>query len=41
MDTIKGRYGMDLTRAKILRRGVKNTEELTKKIFTTQIIIMV
>ena len=25
MDTIKGRYGMDLTRAKILRRGSNNT----------------
>ena len=25
MDTIKGRYGMDLTRAKILRRDSNNT----------------
>ena len=43
MDTIKDRNGMDLTEArKILRRGSKNTQKnYTKKIFTTQIIMMV
>ena len=45
MDTIKDRNGMDLTEAedqKILRRGGKNTQKnCTKKIFTTQIIMMV
>ena len=38
---IKGRNGMDLTKQKILRRGGKNTQNCTKKIFTTQIITMV
>ena len=37
---IKGRNGMDLTKQKILRRGGKNTQNCTKKIFTTQIITM-
>ena len=33
--------GMDLTEQKILRRGGKNTQKnCTKKIFTTQIIMM-
>ena len=42
MGTIKDRNGMDLTEAKILRRGGKNTQKnCTKKIFTTQIIKMV
>ena len=42
MGTIKDRNGMDLTEEKILRRGGKNTEKnFTKKIFTTQIIMMV
>ena len=42
MDLIKGRNGMDLTEAKELRRGGKNTQKnCTKKIFLTQIIIMV
>ena len=42
MGSIKDRNGMDLTEAKILRRGGKNTQEnCTKKIFTTQIIKMV
>ena len=31
MDTIKGRNGMDLTKAEILRRGGKNTQNYTKK----------
>ena len=42
MGTIKDRNGMDLTEQKILRRGGKNTQKnCTKKIFTTQIIMMV
>ena len=41
MGSINNRNGMDLTEAKILRRGVKNTQKCTKKIFTTQIITMV
>ena len=46
MGSIKDRNGMDLTDAdikkKILRRGGKNTQKnCTKKIFTTQIIMMV
>ena len=43
MGTIKDRNGMDLTEAKdILRRGGKNTQKnYTKKIFTTQKIMMV
>ena len=41
MGIIKGRNGMDLTKQKILRRGGKNTQNCTKKIFTTQIITMV
>ena len=42
MGTIKDRNGMDLTEAiKILRRGGKNTQNCTKKIFTTQITTMV
>ena len=42
MGSIKGRNGMDLTEAEILRRGGKNTQQnCTKKIFMTQIITMV
>ena len=42
MGSIKDRNGMDLTEAKILRRGGKNTQKnYTKKIFITQIITMV
>ena len=40
MSTIKGRYGMDLKKQKILRGG-KNTQNYTKKIFMSQIIMMV
>ena len=40
MGTIKDRNGMDLTEAKILRRGGKNTQNCIKKSFTTQIITM-
>ena len=42
MGSIKDRNGMDLQKKKILRRGGKNTQKnCTKKIFTTQIIMMV
>ena len=41
MGSIKDRNGMDLTQQEILRRGGKNTQNCTKKIFTTQIITMV
>ena len=41
MGSIKDRNGMDLKKQKILRRGGKNTQKnCTKKIFLTQIIIM-
>ena len=40
--SIKDRNGMDLTEAEVLRRDGKNTQKnCTKKIFTTQIIMMV
>ena len=41
LGTIKDRNGMDLQKQKILRRGGKNTQNYTKKIFMTQIIMMV
>ena len=41
MGTIKDRNCMDLQKQKILRRGGKNTQNCTKKIFMTQIITMV
>jgi len=42
MGSIKDRNGMDLTEAGDIRRGGKNTQKnCTKKIFTTQIIMMV
>ena len=42
MSTIKDRNGMDLTEAEdIKKRWQEYTEELYKKIFTTQIIMMV
>ena len=42
MGTIKDRNGMDLTEAEdIKKRWQEYTEELNKKIFTTQIIMMV
>ena len=42
MGSIKDRNGMDLTEADILRRGGKNTQKnCTKRIFMTQIIMMV
>ena len=42
MGLIKDRNGMDLTEAEGIRRGGKNTQKnYTKKIFMTQIIMMV
>ena len=42
MGSIKDRNGMDLTEAKDIRRGDKNTQKnCTEKIVMTQIIIMV
>ena len=43
MGTIKDRNGMDLTEAEDIKaRGGKNTQKnYTKKIFTTQVIMMV
>ena len=38
---IKDRNGMDLQKQKILRRGGKNTQNYTKKIFMTHLITMV
>ena len=41
MGSIKDRNGTDLKKQKVLRRGGKNTRKNhTKKIFTTQIIMM-
>ena len=41
IDTIRDRNGMDLTEAEDIRRGVKNTQNCTKNIFMTQIIMLV
>ena len=42
MGTIKGRNGMDLTKAEYIKnRRQEYTEELYKKIFMIQIIMMV
>ena len=42
MGTMKDRNSMDLTKVKILRRDVKNTQKnCTKKILMTQITMMV
>ena len=41
MGSIKDRDGMDLTEAEDIKRRGKNTQNYTKKIFTTQIITMV
>ena len=42
MGSIKDRNGLDLQKQKTLRRGGKNTQKnCTKKIFMTQIIMMV
>ena len=41
MGTIKHRNGMDLTEAEDINRWQEDTENYTKKIFMTQIIMMV
>ena len=42
MGSIKDRNGMDLTEAEDIKKGRQEyTEDYTKKIFTTQIIMMV
>ena len=41
MSAIKDRNGMDLTEAEDIRRGGKNTQNYTKRIFMTQITTMV
>ena len=41
MGKIKDRKGMDLTEAEDNKRGGKNTQNYTKKIFMTQIITVV
>ena len=41
MGSIKDRNGMDLTEAEDIRRSGKNTQNYTKKIFMTQITMMV
>ena len=41
MGSIKDRNGMDLTEAEDIKKRWQYTEELYKKIFTTQIIMMV
>ena len=41
MGSIKDRNGMDLIEAEDIRRSGRNTQNSTKKIFTTKIITMV
>ena len=42
MSTIKDRNGIDLTKAENIKRGGKNTQKnYTKKIFMTQVTMMV
>ena len=41
MDSIKDRYGMDLTEAEDIKKRRQEYTELYKKIFMTQIITMV
>ena len=41
MGLIKERNGMDQAEAVDIKRGSKNTQNCTKKIFMTQIIMMV
>ena len=42
MGSIKNRYGMDLTEAEDIKKRLQEyTENCTKKIFTTKIIMMV
>ena len=41
MDSIKDRNGMDLTEAEDIKRWQEYTEDCTKKIYMTQILMMV
>ena len=41
MGSIKDRNGMDLTEAEDIKKRWQNTQNYTKKIFTTQVIMMV
>ena len=41
MGTIKDRNGMDLTEAEDIKKRCMNTQDYTKKIFMTQIIIII
>ena len=41
MGSIKDRNGIDLTEAEDIKKRWQNTQNCTKKIFTTQIITMV
>ena len=41
MGSIKDRNGMDLTEAEDIKKRWQETQNCTKKIFTTQIIMMV
>ena len=41
MGSIKDRNGLDPTEAEDIKMGGKNTQNCTKRIFTTQIIMMV
>ena len=41
MGSIKDRNGMDLTEAEDIKKSGKNTQNHTKKIFMTQIMMMV
>ena len=41
MGTIKDRNGKDVTEAEELSKGVKNTQNCSKKVLMTQIITMV
>ena len=41
MDSLKDRNGMDLTEAEDIRGGKNTQKNCTKKIFMTQIIMMV
>ena len=41
MGTKKDRKGMDLTEAEAIKKRCKNTQNCTKKIFRTKIIMMV
>ena len=40
MGSIKDRNGLDPTEAEDIKMGGKNTQNCTKRIFTTQIIMM-